>query len=820
MARVRKGVSYVLGEATGSENHILPVNAMQYLPERQQLYTGGRDGVVKVWSANAGTPALEELPHSGEILLRPLPRQHPRHLFAASDHHSVHFDWINDVALVARGGALLTASSDLLVRLLRLGDREGDPAVSRLANVHTDYVKRVAALGADRAVSGGLDGLVAVWDLATLEPASRLGPAPSPAAGAGAGAGAPVLVYALAAHGNLVAAGGPSSTIAVYDVRSGSLVRRLVGHQDTVRCLAMDEGHIYLGLLDGSVKLWDTRTFLVLRNLECHDAAVWSLAREGQHLFLGDKAGHVVHTNLALLAEPEQGVCTLVARCLLPVVAVCPAEALLFVSTYTAVDRFHVPDTDALAAYQALRGEVAAPDLDLESFYDESVLSVEAQEHTLMFLSPRGGPLPDFVNAGEGQSGAPDDSTDQTPVEILLAPLPSLDITAIPFNTRPFQHFPIRPQLIVAKRMLNNKRHMLVLYLNGDMKIWDVFTCCEVKAFPHHSSVPLAGEDLKKRTREMDEIAQKHQTMDTLTSWCDVEIKLGKLLVSLYELSFNNVEMYYDELVAEYPFLLHLAPENRRVVKTQPDDRLPVAQILLNLIFHNYVMYEWGHRFSLETVDASCDDSIEAILATKTPLKVYTHNDEQHRPLIPLPRLPNLLIIVFETLPELGNLRDVYSFHLHDLADLDSPAKAHLVQLLRRTLPRWIGEPLLLDKFPTKEVPKIAFQLLETDYALLPPDKKIGGRVQRKIKRLPVLEGSVKLSLQNMLRVNKILLYLTERFELRTPEMKEKRVPSEWLVLECRGQPLDANMTLQTIKTKIWKLSADMELRFRRCFDE
>lgn len=108
---------------------------------------------------------------------------------------------------------------------------------------------------------------------------------------------------------------------------------------------------------------------------------------------------------------------------------------------------------------------------------------------------------------------------------------------------------------------------------------------------------------------------------------------------------------------------------------------------------------------------------------------------------------------------------------------------------------------------------------MEMDYSQLPPDKKIGGKSQKKIKRLPLVVNSTKLVSQNMLRVNKILYYVTEKFDTRTSEMKEKRNPLEWLALECRGQELQGNMTLQTIRTKIWKSSGDIELRFRRKFD-
>ena len=60
MPTVRKALAYVLGESCGQENHILPVNAMQYALSRRQLYTGGRDGLVKVWDCEPVNEPAED----------------------------------------------------------------------------------------------------------------------------------------------------------------------------------------------------------------------------------------------------------------------------------------------------------------------------------------------------------------------------------------------------------------------------------------------------------------------------------------------------------------------------------------------------------------------------------------------------------------------------------------------------------------------------------------------------------------------------------------------------------------------------------------
>lgn len=1027
MAKPKKGLSYVLGDASANENHILPISAMQFSSMRNTLYTAGRDGLVKAWKAPASTSSLEasgnghseESQDVDERLLRletaissnPLQHRNPASNYDACGVHNynIHFDWINDLKLVNNDRGLVTALADLSLKFIDLDGDGDDSDVHKFRNVHTDYIKKISSIAPHNlVVSGGLDGTVVVWDLETLNPVQQF-------ENCSASPHLPRSIYALSNDFlNLISTGGPNNTINIYDRRidaagQSHLIRRLVGHQDNVRCLLMNGDFILSGSADTTVKLWDLRNFKVYKNFDVHDESVWSLTTplcsgytslsDFNVFYSGDKGGNVVKTDLNYLSsnlhdsndfptavflssdiayvDEKVGLCTLVAKSESPIVSLCAEGDLsLFASTYTSLDRYYVPDTEPIANYQYLRTCVEYSNSDTvdgdelsgvdgatgdqsdfnSDFYDiVSHLSMDStnldilpslsgtnfspaantpgsgsdsSEYSSMFLNTNGGPSLEFVNVyKDGLSLAFGVDTkqawDETPVEILLNPVAPSSILTIPFNRRPFQCFPINPKSIISKRMFNNKRSLLTLSLNGDIKIWDILICKETKSFPfRNNQCPLSKEDLKERTKEFDRIFQEYQTWDTLNNWSEVEIKSGKLLVSLTESSICNVDVYYDDLVKSYPFLSHEHPDNAqsKKIKTSSDDRFPIARILVNSIFQKYALYELAADIKLReelktskpiqkasngdsdqrsisstdskrkklfsrkssrnnipqsnslqeypTVSSGLDnnsqepdaendntpppeDSIAKILQLNkqayvdrykihghkklvdTSLNLYSNDPElqfrdtevRYKPVINSNRLPGqLLIIVFETSADLGNYREVCSFHLEELNSLHYPAakgsaKEELVKQLRCNLPRWLGQPILYDKFPHKELPKISFQLLELDYSALPTDKTIGGKSQKKIKRLPALENSIKLSSQNMLRVNKILCYLTENFELRTSEMKDKRVPKEWLVLECRGQELDPSMTLQTIKTKIWKSSSDIDLQYRRKFD-
>lgn len=1027
MTHVKKGVSYVLGNGSAKENHILPINAMQYSNLRRQLITGGRDGLVKVWNSSAPSDAAHANgePHVGddqyldETLLQletaissnPLRHLVPHQTFSAGSarNYNTHFDWINDLKLVNHDRHVVTALADLSLKLIDLDGGEGD--VHKFQNFHIDYVKKLSAIAPqDLVVSGGLDGNIAIWDLQTLKPVQSF-------ANVSASPNLPTSIYALSNdYSNLISAGGPSNTINIYDRRipthgSENLIRKLVGHQDNVRCLLMNSNFILSGSTDTTVKLWDLRNFKVYKNFDFHDDAVWSLSTAGSScpsdslsvqgdfkvFYSGDKSGNIIKTDLTYLSDHTAdnggifsstgysdsdntyideriGVSTLIAKTDSPIVSLgVENESSVFASTYTSLQRYLVPNTKQLSAYQYLRTKydyltslesqldddlsggvkVSASDQsDLDTdFYDiVSHLSMDSTnieilssfsankfnlydikveetntEYVSMFFTDDELPF-NFVNVfkdvghiSQGVEASPQSVVNATPVEISLNPILPSNIISVPFNRKPFQEFQISPKSVIAKRLLNNKRRILTLCLNGDISVWDLLICKEIKVYPHsNGDRPLTKEQLKDRTEVLDSLFQEYRTMDTLNDWCEVEIKSGKLFVSLVNPLVSDVEIYYDELVREYPFLAVGKSQNGNTsLPVGVDEKFPLCQIFLNSLLRNYSLYEWEadkqlrldleyNKIKLKEDDASSvasseettrklkplfkrslrsvlgqpslklnlssttihttnllenstssssgsDDCISKLLLInkkrytemfnthgskkplKTSLRLYTNDpglraaeqeENKYRPLIPLSMYAkDLLVIIVEKSQDLGNYRDVCSFHVEDLYDLTyaaslgNEAKRLLVDQLRTNLPKWVGQPILFDRYVHKEAPKLTFELVEFDYMLLSPDQKIGGKSQKKIKRLPPVLNSNKLVSQNMLRVNKILFYLTEKFDSRTSEVKDKKKPHEWLVLVCRGQELPGNMTLQTIKTKIWKSSGDIQLHYRRKLD-
>jgi WD40 repeat protein len=908
------------------------------------------------------------------------------------NHYNLHFDWINDIKLVNGNQNLVSCSSDLSIKIVNLATDQ----ITRFPNHHTDYIRKLSynpTHSPHQIASGGLDGKINIWDLSTLKSFHSINNTTNLSSTTSS-------IYSLANNANIIATGGPSHTINLFDKRSHAnpYITKLIGHLDNIKCLLMNDRFILSGSSDCSIKLWDLRTYKLYKKFDIHDYPVWSLTSPGDDFstfYSGDKSGRIMKTDVSQLSTFSQekipefesftasdvsildekvGVSTIIADEESPVLSLCCQGQLIFSSNSNCFNQYIIPNTSQIAAYQYLRvgiDHLINKDLleidesvipatspsnqdDLNSdFYDlishlsmdthnvdvqSTFLSIhnanetpptEANERfdsdedfSSMFIDPNGGPSKEFINVYKDDAGhnfyRNEGTIDETPVEILLNPILSQNVCYIPYNYKPLAKFKIEPKSIVSKRMFNDKRQIIVLYLNGDVKIWDMLTCCVVRTWANEiQGICLDTKQLETRAKEMDNIFLKLQVNETLNNWCDVEIKAGKLFVTLKESSFLNVEIYLDELVKKYPMLsldhddnVHLKAKN---VKANCEDRHYLGGIVLSSFFHEYALYEWQYdlkvREELRNLNKVDDDtSVSTNLkkfkyfsktsypSTTSSTRIFTGKDTEstksteehdvtlvskslsmtsltsssglvedsisrlllanrkhytekyqsngHRsglvesllrvdyidlsvregnlsdtvPYFPLINsktvLPqDLQIMIFEYSPDLGNYRDVSSFLLKDVNDNT------MVNELRTQLPRWVGWPILYNRYSPREAPKIAFQLSECNYLELSPTRKIGGKTQKKIKRLPTLESSIKLTSHNMLRVSRILTYLTEKFDSKTPEMKNGKPATEWLVLECKGIELTNEMTLQTIKTNIWKSSSDIELLYRRRFD-
>ena len=89
--------------------------------------------------------------------------------------------------------------------------------------------------------------------------------------------------------------------------------------------------------------------------------------------------------------------------------------------------------------------------------------------------------------------------------------------------------------------------------------------------------------------------------------------------------------------------------------------------------------------------------------------------------------------------------------------------------------------------------------------------------VKNSMMDLPkICESNIKLIAPGMIKVKKIKNYVVDRFESKTPEMKDKIDPSIWVELLCKGHVLDNDMTLSTVRTLYWKSPGEITIHYRR----
>ncbi|KAL9608344.1 MAG: hypothetical protein Q9167_006816 [Letrouitia subvulpina] len=153
---------------------------------------------------------------------------------------------------------------------------------------------------------------------------------------------------------------------------------------------------------------------------------------------------------------------------------------------------------------------------------------------------------------------------------------------------------------------------------------------------------------------------------------------------------------------------------------------------------------------------------------------------------------PSTTIIIQEDQPDSGGIADLYR------GTVDSTGRD--ADLIEKAGPMWLGDLLLRNQTPPKDIAKVAF-------ALLP--------YQDLLPNIASSEGA-RLNANRMLRAKKILFYVAERLEppheLQGPDSLK---PEEYLELYCQNQLVSPTTTLATLKAYVWKTVGDVVLYYK-----
>ncbi|KAG7705247.1 hypothetical protein KL914_003933 [Ogataea haglerorum] len=477
------------------------------------------------------------------------------------------------------------------------------------------------------------------------------------------------------------------------------------------------------------------------------------------------------------------------------------------------------------------------------------------------FVNLNGGPSFEFITNDDYEDPIHNtirNNFEKKPLDIVFQRLPDGYVSVVPYNSRPIEVLRGKHGIIKC-RMLNNRRHVAALDDGGKMYIFDVIDC-SLKKEIHLSDHGNKSTEMDIDT-QFDHFIQNIQTMESLPMWCSAHAKAGKLVITMEESDFASCDIYLDEFETEYRNFRFDYDENSDPEST----KLNVGKLVLKSLFLGFADYE---KESLKTRNAnlSCNQSgirrtstassnvLSKVINKENLVSLASVNDsigekssdndkekakrkffgkykaassstasasnneessaEQMKNLTEADILPNLNSyselqnyiatgqlkpkIVIDHNPEVSQSNDVLIVisekGMTETKALFSSRKSEIEScypILEKVMPLWALKYLLFGYAAVKDTPKIVF--------LIVPHPSINAES---------LEGfdSHRLNAYQQLRIARVCEFVREKL----PEsLQEKRIQ-----LWCKGQKLDPRMTLLTVKTRIWRTSADTELVF------
>lgn len=428
-------------------------------------YSGGRDGVLCAWDLN-----LDERETTNGLSTSNSKPHHTTTRFRAST--QAHTHWVNDIALASNNTALVSASSDLTVKVWRPSSVDNE---AHTIGQHADYAKCVASPSwADWVASGGLDRKICFWDLNGKGKSLEIDVSGEEITEKGS-------VYALSVGRSILASGGPESIVRLWDPKSGKRVTKFVGHTDNIRAVLVNEtgDTVMTASSDQTVKIWSVTAGRCMYTLTMHNDSVWSLFSDHPELavfYSSDRSGLVVKTDTRGTQDMDEGLSVAIAQehnGVSKVVA--SGDYIWTASASSSVNRWKNVDTspDALLPESFRQMRTAA--LGLRSRH-ASLSSVsrpdqkEIPERSILRISNTAVFPPQITSPAEPNPA------------VMSRRGSEIDIDPITQAIEPIHHLPeetIEGQNgLVKHKLLNDRRRVLTLDTAGDVLLWDLIKVC------------------------------------------------------------------------------------------------------------------------------------------------------------------------------------------------------------------------------------------------------------------------------------------------------------------------------------------------------
>lgn len=446
---------------------------------RAGRYTGGRDGLICAWDlyldlgGRIPGPINEFTPAEDVALLQ----ADKSKATTFRKQVQAHTHWVNDILLAQQNSALVTASSDLTVKVWR--SHALDPVAPSTIGQHSDYVKCLASPGkySDWVASGGLDHKIKLWDLnGDGEKLSiNIGESDTSAKGS---------VYALSVRGSIMASGGPESIVRLWDPRTGNRIRNFVGHTDNVRSILINEdgNTVMTASSDQSVKVWSVTAGRCLYTLTMHNDSVWSLYSDHPDLavfYSGDRSGLVAKTDVRASEDMDEGLSIAIAQEQAGVDKLAVAGNYVWTATSSSsINRWNDVDTnrpvqtaEQLQRERALSSRMSAPSaLRRDSGPSRKRRSSDVVPLACVLQISNNAPLP-WQRPKDAELTTSYSSIGARKLSEAIVE-PEIEITE-PFRELPEETIEGQNGLI-KYLILNDRRRVLTLDTAGEVTLWDL----------------------------------------------------------------------------------------------------------------------------------------------------------------------------------------------------------------------------------------------------------------------------------------------------------------------------------------------------------
>lgn len=467
---------------------------------------------------------------------------------------------MNDIVLAQNNTALVSASSDLTVRVWR--PLSNDSEAPQTIGQHADYVKCLATPNsqADWVASGGLDRKICLWDLNGAGKKLEIEISGEEKSEKGS-------VYALSVSRSMLASGGPESIVRLWDPRSGQRITKFVGHTDNVRSILINESGdtIMTASSDQTVKVWSVTAGRCMHTLTMHNDSVWTLFSDDPELgtfYSADRSGLVVKTDVRNTnGEMDDGISLAVAQetdGVNKVIAygdhIWTATASSSINRWANVDTgpsIQLPEvfkhrrTSSAASRQRPTSPPTAVSNGKKEIPVRSILRIS---NTASFPA---------AAARDAEAMTASIATIKPGAEILDSDIVLIEpIHGLPEETIEGQHG------LVKHKLMNDRRRVLTLDTAGDVLLWDLLQCVPIQSF---------GK------RHLEDVEPEVNTNEAIAPWCSIDTRTGRLAVVLEEYNCFDAEMYADEIQMGEP------------IDHREDQRINLGKWILRHIFSRLI---------------------------------------------------------------------------------------------------------------------------------------------------------------------------------------------------------------------------------------